>query len=117
VRGIRNIPCETKPWKRAPTVALCDSDDDYVPLNDGNNWKGDPNATLSGQGIPQLRPGSPPAAAGPPAPPPPIAAAPYDPATGTYIAPDGRQYTQSDLAQNAPKDKTWQSMLLPPPGR
>src|ERR1700731_280479 len=117
VRGARVAPCETVPGKRAPTVKLCESNEPYVPLNDGNNWKGDPNATLSGQGIPQLRPGSPPAAAGPPAPPPPIAAPPYDPATGTYIAPDGRQYTQSDLAQNAPKDKTWQSMLLPPPGR
>jgi phospholipid/cholesterol/gamma-HCH transport system substrate-binding protein len=115
VRGARNTPCETVPGKRAPTVKLCESNEQYVPLNDGNNWKGDPNATLSGQGIPQLPPGSPPAAAGPPAPPP-IPAAQYDPATGTYIGPDGHQYTQSDLAQTAPKDKTWQSMLVPPPG-
>jgi phospholipid/cholesterol/gamma-HCH transport system substrate-binding protein len=118
VRGSRNTPCETVPAKRAPTVKLCESNEQYVPLNEGNNWKGDPNATLSGQGIPQLPPGSPPSAATPPAAaPPPIAAVPYDPATGTYIGPDGRQYTQSDLAQTAPKDKTWQSMLLPPPGR
>src|SRR5271156_2611677 len=114
VRGARNYPCETVPGKRAPTVKLCESNEQYVPLNDGNNWKGDPNATLSGQGIPQLPPGSPPAAAGPPAPPPPNAPPPYDPATGTYIGPDGRQYTRSDLAQTAPKDKTWQSLLLPP---
>jgi phospholipid/cholesterol/gamma-HCH transport system substrate-binding protein len=111
VRGARNTPCETVPGKRAPTVKLCESKEQYVPLNDGNNWKGDPNATLSGQGIPQLPPESPPAGA-----PPPIAAAQYDPATGTYIGPDGHQYTRSDLAQTAPKDKTWQSMLLPPPG-
>ena len=111
VRGARNTPCETVPGKRAPTVKLCESNEQYVPLNDGTNWKGDPNATLSGQGIPQLPPGSPPAAA-----PPPIAAAQYDPATGTYIGPDGHQYTRSDLSQTAPKDKTWQSMLLPPPG-
>jgi phospholipid/cholesterol/gamma-HCH transport system substrate-binding protein len=118
VRGSRNTPCETVPGKRAPTVKLCESNEQYVPLNEGNNWKGDPNATLSGQGIPQLPPGSPPPAATPPAAaPPPIAAVPYDPATGTYIGPDGRQYTQSDLARTAPKDKTWQSMLLPPPGR
>lgn len=113
VRGARNYPCETVPGKRAPTVKLCESNEQYVPLNDGNNWKGDPDATLSGQGIPQLPPGSTPAAA----PPPPIAAAQYDPATGTYIGPDGHQYTRSDLAQTAPKDRTWQSMLLPPPGR
>jgi phospholipid/cholesterol/gamma-HCH transport system substrate-binding protein len=105
VRGARNIPCETVPGKRAPTVKLCESEQRYVPLNDGYNWKGDPNATLSGQDIPQLPPGAPPA---------PIAAAPYDPATGAFTGPDGRQNTRSDLAQNAPKDLTWQAMLLPP---
>src|SRR4029079_13802836 len=35
VRGARNIPCETVPGKRAPSVALCESDEQYVPLNDG----------------------------------------------------------------------------------
>jgi phospholipid/cholesterol/gamma-HCH transport system substrate-binding protein len=116
VRGAKNIPCETRPGKRAPTVKLCESDEQYVPLNDGYNWKGDPNATWTGQDVPQLAPGSPPAAApGPPGPaPPPIAAAQYDPATGTYTGPDGQQYTQSDLARTAPTEKTWQSMLLPP---
>lgn len=112
VRGVRNTPCETVPGKRAPTVKLCESGDEYVPLNDGTNWKGDPNATLSGQDIPHIPPGSPPTAV-PPAPPP-VAVAEYDPATGTYIGPDGRQYTQADLAQTTPKDHTWQSMLTPP---
>jgi phospholipid/cholesterol/gamma-HCH transport system substrate-binding protein len=115
VRGARNIPCETRPGKRAPTVKLCESNEQYVPLNDGWNWKGDPNATYTGQDIPQLPPGSPrQAAPAPPAPPPPVAAAAYNPATGTYIGPDGQQYTRSDLAHTAPKDKTWQTMLLPP---
>ncbi|MDT5291555.1 MAG: phospholipid/cholesterol/gamma-HCH transport system substrate-binding protein, partial [Mycobacterium sp.] len=106
VRGARNIPCETVPGKRAPTVKMCESDEQYVPLNDGYNWKGDPNATLFGQDIPQLPPGTPPAAAPGPAPlpsagpgPPPIATAEYDPATGKYVGPDGKVYTQSDLAQ------------------
>lgn len=53
VRGVRNIPCETNPGKRAPTVEMCESDEQYVPLNDGWNWKGDPNATFSGQDVPQ----------------------------------------------------------------
>jgi len=53
VRGVRNIPCEANPGKRAPTVEMCESDEQYVPLNDGWNWKGDPNATLSGQDVPQ----------------------------------------------------------------
>lgn len=122
VRGARNIPCETKPGKRAPTVKMCESDEEYVPLNDGMNWKGDPNATLSGQDVPQLDPGTAPAAVrptpqgAPSAPPsaPPIAIAQYDPATGTYRGPDGRLYTQSNLADTAPHNTTWQSMLLPP---
>ncbi|MDT5290406.1 MAG: phospholipid/cholesterol/gamma-HCH transport system substrate-binding protein, partial [Mycobacterium sp.] len=40
VRGVRNIPCETNPAKRAATVEMCESDEQYVPLNDGYNWKG-----------------------------------------------------------------------------
>lgn len=117
VRGARNIPCATVPGKRAPTVKLCESDEQYVPLNDGYNWKGDPNATLSGQDIPQLPPGAAPASSLPPtAPPPPavIGVAEYDPATGTYVAPNGQTYTQSELATTEKQDNSWQSMLLPP---
>jgi phospholipid/cholesterol/gamma-HCH transport system substrate-binding protein len=44
----------------------------------------------------------------------PLALAPYDPATGCYIGPDGRKYTQGDLAHS--QNKTWQSMLGPPTG-
>jgi phospholipid/cholesterol/gamma-HCH transport system substrate-binding protein len=120
VRGVRNIPCENNPAKRAPTVEMCESNEQYVPLNDGYNWKGDPNATLSGQSVPQYPPGvtppqeqQPPPAAGPPTPGvPPVAAIPYDPATGDYVGPDGRRYTQRDLG--VPYDKTWQTMLEPP---
>jgi phospholipid/cholesterol/gamma-HCH transport system substrate-binding protein len=118
VRGARNYPCETKPGKRAPTAAMCESDEQYVPLNDGLNWKGDPNATLSGQGVPEQGPPAPPDSAPSQgnspaeAPPPPIAVAQYDPATGTYVGPDGHVYTQSDLAHSS-KEKTWQSMLTP----
>jgi phospholipid/cholesterol/gamma-HCH transport system substrate-binding protein len=111
VRGVRNIPCETKPGKRAPTVELCESDEQYVPLNDGLNWKGDPNATLSGQGVPQYAPGQDPRQPPPPAAAP-VAPVPYDPATGDYIGPDGKRYTQADWAH--PGNKTWQSMLVPP---
>ena len=118
VRGARNIPCETVPGKRAPTVKMCESNEQYVPLNDGENWKGDPNATLSGQDIPQLPPGSPrsPDLNMPTAPPPPalIGSGEYDPATGTYFGANGRLYDQSELNQPANQDNTWQSMLLPP---
>ena len=61
VRGARNLPCMTVPGKRAPTWQQCESDEQYVPLNDGYNWKGDPNATLSGQPVPQVPPDVPPA--------------------------------------------------------
>jgi phospholipid/cholesterol/gamma-HCH transport system substrate-binding protein len=118
VRGARNLPCATRPGKRAPTAKMCESDETYVPLNDGTNWKGDQNATNSGQGVPQLPPGTAPQAAGSgnaAAPPiPALAVSQYDPATGSFIAPDGKVYTQPDLANDAPKEKTWQTMLLPP---
>jgi phospholipid/cholesterol/gamma-HCH transport system substrate-binding protein len=116
VRGARNIPCETVPGKRAPTVKMCESNEQYVPLNDGFNWKGDPNATVTRQSIPQPPPGTPGStiSPGPVPPPPPIAAVEYDPATGTYVGPDGHVYTQSDLARNTEQEKTWQTMLLPP---
>jgi phospholipid/cholesterol/gamma-HCH transport system substrate-binding protein len=104
VRGARNAPCETRPGKRAATVKECESDEPYVPLNDGYNWKGDPNATLSGQPVPELSPQSAP---------PPVASAIYDPATGKYIGPDGQLYLQSDLSRTAPPNPTWQDMLLP----
>jgi phospholipid/cholesterol/gamma-HCH transport system substrate-binding protein len=117
VRGARNIPCETKPGKRAPTAAMCESDENYIPLNDGYNWKGDPNATLSGQAIPQLPPATTGSAGPPAALPPPIAIAQYDPTTGTYIGPDGRPYTQTDLARDANQHQSWQDMLLPPKGQ
>jgi phospholipid/cholesterol/gamma-HCH transport system substrate-binding protein len=131
VRGARNYPCETRPGKRAPTVKQCESDEPYVPLNDGFNWKGDPNATLTGQGVPQFDPGEPIPAGfpgGPPAAPgqapaaalaaaaPPIAAAQYDPATGEYVGPDGQRYKQPTLAGGAGKERTWQQMLTPPTG-
>ncbi|MCP9271511.1 MCE family protein [Mycolicibacterium arenosum] len=116
VRGVRNIPCAGNPAKRAPSVELCESNENYVPLNDGTNWKGDPNATLSGQGVPQFAPGvawpGPDVAAAPPSAAPPVAFVPYDPATGAFTGPDGRRYTQADLAQQPAT--SWESLLIPP---
>lgn len=113
VRGARNLPCVNKPGKRAPTARMCDSDEHYEPLNDGYNWKGDPNATLSGQDVPQVPQGPAPVEQKATAPPAPIAVAEYDPATGTYVGPDGRSYTQSDLARGG-GPTGWESMLIPP---
>ena len=113
VRGARNLPCVNKPGKRAPTARMCDSDEHYEPLNDGYNWKGDPNATLSGQDVPQVPLGPAPVERNVTSPPPPIAVAEYDPATGTYVGPDGRSYTQSDLTRDG-GPTGWESMLIPP---
>ena len=119
VRGARNLPCITVPGKRAPNWKMCESGENYIPLNAGFNWKGDPNATLSGQAVPQLWPGSQPAetAPAPEQAPPPIASAEYDQQSGTYVGPDGQVYTQSNLARTANEEQTWQTMLLPPPGK
>ena len=131
VRGARNYPCETRPGKRAPTVKQCESDQPYIPLNNGFDWKGDPNATLTGQGVPQFDPGEPIPAGfpgGPPASPgqapaaglasaaAPIAAAHYDPATGDYVGPDGQRYKPPTLAGGPGKERTWQQMLTPQTG-
>ena len=128
VRGARNLPCQTVSGKRAPTVKMCESDEQYVPFNDSYNWKGDTNATTTGQGVPQLpsespHQNAPPGSAPPnvPTPPPaaeqqdpPLAVVEYDPATGSYVGPDGRTYTRTDLADSAPKERSWQDMLTPP---
>ncbi|BBX03628.1 mammalian cell entry protein [Mycolicibacterium moriokaense] len=115
VRGVRNTPCAGNPAKRAPSARLCESDEQFVPLNDGYNWKGDPNATTTGQAIPDTGPAAvPPPPTAPAQQPPPLAVAEYDPATGEYTGPDGQQYRQADLARVAPTQRTWQTMLLPP---
>ncbi|PQP47891.1 MCE family protein [Mycolicibacterium austroafricanum] len=115
VRGARNLPCMAKPGKRAPTAKMCKSDELYVPLNEGFNWKGDPNGTLSGQDIPQRPPAVPASATtvSAEAMPPPIATAYYDPATGKYLGPDGRVHQQADLVAVA-AETTWQSLLTTP---
>lgn len=114
VRGVRNFPCRTVPGKRAATVKECESSEPFVPLNDGLNWKGDPNATLTGQGIPKPPPVAEPASSTAPAPQaPPLAIAKYDPNSGSYLGPDGQVYTQQDLSSSGAAT-TWQSMLMPP---
>jgi phospholipid/cholesterol/gamma-HCH transport system substrate-binding protein len=117
VRGARNLPCLTRPGKRAPTVKMCESDEVYIPLNDGYDWKGDPNATLSGQSVPQLPSGTAGSPGGQARPsddaPPPVAFAHYDPATGTYIGMDGKQRRLTDLRGDR-KQPTWQDLLTPP---
>ncbi|BBY57763.1 hypothetical protein MSAR_08990 [Mycolicibacterium sarraceniae] len=35
VPGVRNIPGGNNPAKRAPTIEMCESNENYVPLGDG----------------------------------------------------------------------------------
>jgi phospholipid/cholesterol/gamma-HCH transport system substrate-binding protein len=107
-RGSEELSLPDGAGKRAASVKLCESDQHYVPLNDGYNWKGDPNATLSGQTSRSFRPHR---------------VLPrcwdwrsreYDPTTGTYVGPDGQTYTQTDLAKGAGRRRRCSPMLLPP---
>ena len=115
---------ENNSRQAAPTVEMCESNEEYVPLNDGFNWKGDPNATLSvrvcrstrrapirgcrrRRVLAQRCPRRSAAGCGRNAGRALIAVAFYDPATGEYVGPDGKRYTQADLAH--PQNRTWQS--------
>ena len=104
IRGARNYPCLTVPGKRAPTVKMCESNEKYVPLNDGYAWKGDPNATLSGQDVPQLPPGA--------APPPGAPAAATDPHRSPQPSTTRRPATTS-----APTGACTTSPICPKPRR
>lgn len=106
VRGARNYPCVGKPGKRAPTVEMCDSDQSFVPTAVRQHAVGpyplDPN--LIAQGVPpdSRVPGAAPSGFG---------VVPYNPATGSFVTPDGQRYVQSDLA--APTAPTSWKDLLP----
>lgn len=124
VRGVRNNPCMGQPGKRAPTIEICNSDQQYQPLAMRQHVLGpypfDPN--LVAQGVPpdsranlndntyapvegtpmppQAGDAVPPPAPDAVAPPAPEAATTnYDPRTGRYVGPDGNLYQQSDLAE------------------
>ncbi|MGW4335052.1 MCE family protein [Rhodococcus koreensis] len=96
-RGARNMPCMDKPGKRAPTVEICKSDEEYVPKGT-NPWVGNPtptsdnplaaegNAAFDAIGVPQ--PAAAPASVG---------TASYNPSTGEYRGADGQIYRQPDL--------------------
>ena len=106
VRGARNFPCIRKPGKRAPTVAICNSDQPYAPLAMREHATGpapfdpslvaqgvpiDDRATLSDdlyaplQGTP-LPPGAVPSGTPPGAPP---GAPPVSPLEAPFTAPVG----------------------------
>ncbi|GAB89619.1 MCE family protein [Gordonia rhizosphera] len=103
VRGARNIPCANKPGKRAPTAAMCNSDEEFHPLATRQPLLGpypfDPNVQQQG-----VTPSSYTAVH------PSVAIAQYDPADGSYVGSDGMRYSQGDLAPKTTGG--WQSMMV-----
>ncbi|OCB16371.1 hypothetical protein A5717_04685 [Mycolicibacterium porcinum] len=92
VRGVRNIPCMTKPGKRAPTAEMCNSDEQFEPVAQKQPVIGpyprDPG--LEAQGIP---PDS-----------------RWFPDQGLYSAPG-----EGPPAPNTPPPAPPTTMLVPPP--
>ncbi|MEE4023431.1 MlaD family protein [Gordonia sp. PKS22-38] len=105
VRGVRNIPCANKPGKRAPTAAMCNSNEEFHPLATRQPLVGpypkDPSLIRQGIVAPSAGPTS--AGGGPT-----VAAAQYNPEDGSYIGGDGQKYRQADLTSPA---SSWQGML------
>lgn len=87
VRGSRNLPCMEVPGRRAPTPEICRSAEGYVPLGNNPPWgpveQDQPSYTEIPSGESSVAPAS--------------AARPYNPQTGTYVAPDGTAYHQPTL--------------------
>ncbi len=87
VRGSRNLPCMEVPGRRAPTPEICRSAEGYVPLGNNPPWgpieQGEPSYTEIPSGESSVTPA--------------VAARPYDPQTGMYVAPGGVAYAQPGL--------------------
>lgn len=107
VRGVRNIPCMNQPDKRAPTAAMCNSDEEFVPLSNGQPLLGPypPDPNLEQQ---NFAPASNPSqeSLGQPT----VAAAQYNPQDGSYVGGDGALYRQSNLT-NGGHATSWEGML------
>lgn len=82
-RGARNLPCLDHPGKRAPTVEMCDSDEQYRPQG-RTPWIGPDQPAAGTPGTSAFVPGT------------------YNPDTGEYTGPDGNVYVHKDLDGSAP---------------
>jgi phospholipid/cholesterol/gamma-HCH transport system substrate-binding protein len=122
VRGSRNMPCASNPAVRTALQADC-------PGGPPSTWPG----MLSHPDVAGPSPAAAPSVPGAvppvftqqaPAPPPdhasaPIAATrsatvPYDPATGSFIAPDGKAYALSSVGITQKEARRWQELLTNP---
>ncbi|WP_420749207.1 MCE family protein [Rhodococcus sp. O3] len=91
VRGARNVPCMEFPGRRAPTPEMCRTG--YQPEYTDNPWTGPPTPVASANDVPQPASYSEGSGAAAPAG---VTARRIDPATGTYIGPDGTVYRHTD---------------------
>ncbi|MFD4369424.1 MlaD family protein [Rhodococcus sp. NPDC058521] len=107
VRGVRNTPCMNQPGKRAPTAAMCNSEEEFAPLSNDQPVVGpyprDPN--LEQQGITPSS-GSGDESVGQPT----IGAAQYNPQDGGYVGADGTHYRQAELTTTG-RATSWEAML------
>jgi phospholipid/cholesterol/gamma-HCH transport system substrate-binding protein len=107
VRGIRNTPCADVPGKRAPTPELCHDPQGYVPEGDNPPFRAPDTASAPPPDEQSGDPGSTHPAA---------VATSRDPASGTFVGPDGRTYHQGDVGQDGSGrvPSTWQAMFEEP---
>lgn len=117
VRGARNLPCMDTPGKRAPSVDICKSDEEYVPVGD-NPFIGAP-AAVPNTSQSQAGTAAPPNVVAPasdttgPANSNDVAQANYSTRSGEYLGPDGQTYIQSNLASGATDSTKLDSVLMP----
>ncbi|QDQ96835.1 MCE family protein [Tomitella fengzijianii] len=122
VRGARNSPCPNQPGKRAPTPALCEDPQGFVPLGENPTPFGPPQPDVPGvppgtyEGLGDQRNSAQPSSAeqgqGQ------IGTASYDPGTGRYVAPDGTVTVDRSLksanGDAAAGEDSWQALLTAP---
>ena len=115
VRGARNLPCMGHPGKRAPTVAICDSDKPFEPLAMRQHALGPPpfDPNLVAQGIPldDRVPGERPIFA-------PIEGTPIPPSVAPQMAPvavPGADTESTPMPNGVPTNPLIPSALQAPP--
>jgi len=93
-------PCETKTGQNAPRLRRCakamKTTSRSTMGTTGRATPTRPRLVKPSRNYPRAQAGS------TALPPPPIAVAQYDPTTGTYVGPDGKTYTQANLARVPP---------------
>ncbi|MGC0364388.1 phospholipid/cholesterol/gamma-HCH transport system substrate-binding protein [Rhodococcus sp. 27YEA15] len=106
VRGARNLPCMDTPGKRAPTVVMCKSDEQYQPKGT-NPWIGNPTPTFDNPLADEANrmftpPPSPPSTRQ-------VAVADSTSSDGRYTGDDGNSYVLQDPVSAGVR--SWQDLI------